>query len=399
MKRVEANITPEVIKWARKTAGYSLEEAAHKIGRSEDEITAWETGEKKPTIPQARNAAKVYKRSLAVFFLPFPPKDFSTLRDFRKLPADFPRDFSPNLRFLIRQTQNKQSWLREYLIEEGYQPLSFIGSASTSTSPEKLAVKIEKELRLNREEILKCNNSQDALNLWIAQVEKAGIYVFQSGNMQHEKIDIEEARGFALADKYAPFIFLNAQDAKVAQIFTLAHELAHLWIDQSGISNLLPQGRTLPGMNKIEVFCNSVSGKLILPEEHFYQIWTSLDNSLSIKERIENTSTNFKVSKEVVARRLFDLGYLDQKLYSDLAKQFSQEWFEYKEQYEKKKSTTTGGPHPYLLKVINNGRNFSRTVLAAYQGGNLSGKDTSRILGIKLNKLSKFASYAGVKLH
>ena len=395
---VKASITPEVIKWARESAGLSPEDVAKKIGRPVDDINAWESGDRKPTIPQARNASRVYKRPLAVFFLPHPPKDFSTLRDFRNLPSDYPREYSTNLRFLIRQTQERQDWLREYLIEEGFTPLEYVGSASTTVAPITLASTIRKTLSLSIKEIRKCHTRSEALRLWIDASEALGIYVFQSGNMQYEKIEIKEARGFALADEYAPFIFLNAQDAKVAQIFSLAHEITHLWVNESGVSNLYDRGRSLAGASEIEVFCNLVAAEVILPKKDFSELWSSLDNTESLEDRIESCSRRFKISKTVVARKLLNLKNIDRRRYLQLAEQFYQEWLEHRDRQKKKSATREGGPHPYLMRVINNGRHFSRVVLGAYQGGRLSGRDTSNILGVKLNAIPKYAKYAGMKL-
>jgi Zn-dependent peptidase ImmA (M78 family) len=333
-----------------------------------------------------------------VFFLPHPPKDFSTLRDFRRLPSDYPREYSTNLRFLIRQTQERQDWLREYLIEEGFTPLECVGSASTTVDRIALASTIRKTLSLSIKEIRKCQTRSEALRLWIDASEALGIYVFQSGNMQYEKIEIKEARGFALADKYAPFIFLNAQDAKVAQIFTLAHEITHLWVNKSGVSNLYDRGRSLAGASEIEVFCNSVASEVILPQKDFSELWSSLDRSEPLEDRIESSSRRFKVSKTVVARRLLNLRNIDRRRYLLLADQFYQEWLEHKDKQKQKSATSEGGPHPYLMKVINNGRHFSRVVLGAYQSGRLSGRDTSSILGVKLNAMPKYSKYAGMKL-
>lgn len=398
MPSVKANITPEVIKWAREPAGFNPEVAAEKIGRPVADINAWESGEKKPTIPQARTASNVYKRPLAVFFLPHPPKGFATLRDFRCLPNEFPREFTTNLRFLIRQTQERQEWLREYLINEGVSPLKFIGAASISINPVLLASEIREALGVSEAEIRKCNSRSDALKLWIEASESLGIYVFQSGNMQYEKIDVEEARGFALADQYAPFIFLNAQDAKVAQIFTLAHEITHLWINESGISNLYEKGRSLAGANEIEVFCNFVASEVILPQKYFSEFWGSLDKAEPLENRIESGSRQFKVSKTVIARRLLNLKNISENRYLQLAEQFYQEWLKHRDIQKKKNASNEGFVSPSLMKVINNGHRFSRVVLGAYQSGRLSGRDTSNILGVKLNTLSKYAQYSGVKI-
>lgn len=398
MPRLKANITPEVIKWARKSCHYSIEEAAQKIGRSSTELEAWEEGESKPSIAQARKASEVYKRPLAVFFLPQPPKDFSTLRDFRKLPADVPREYSPNLVFLIRLIQERQSWLSGYLRDEGFSPVEFIGSASVKVNSVKLASQIRNTLGVNQDKIRKCRNRGDALRLWVDATENMGVFVFQSGNMQYEKIAVEEARGFALTEQYAPFVFLNYQDAKVAQIFTLAHELAHLWINEPGVSNLAPRGRTLKGAGEIEVFCNYVAAEVILPQSEFLEYWRDLDRSDILEGRIDNSSKHFKVSKEVIARRLLNQRIISQNKYIELAERFYREWLEYKKKEKRRMAESKRIPHPYRTKLINNGRAFSRVVLGAFQGGRLSGRDMSHLLGIKINKISKYAEFAGMKI-
>lgn len=129
MARQEALVTPSVIKWARDKAGYDVGTAAQKIGRPSPEIEAWEDGSLRPTLPQARKAAEVYRRSLAVFYLPKPPRDFGTLRDFRHLPGDQPREYSPELALLVRRVWGRQEWLRHFLIAEGAGQLRLAGSA------------------------------------------------------------------------------------------------------------------------------------------------------------------------------------------------------------------------------------------------------------------------------
>ncbi len=139
MQLREVDITPKVAEWARISAGFSKEEAAVRIGRPEEEIAAWESGELKPSMAQIRKACEVYKRPLAAFFLPEPPQDFAMLRDFRRLPADMPKEYSPNLRFLVRQTRTRQEWLSDFLQSDNHPPLEFVGSARSSDNSVRLA--------------------------------------------------------------------------------------------------------------------------------------------------------------------------------------------------------------------------------------------------------------------
>ena len=227
MERRYAKITPSVMKWARTTAHYSIDEAAKRIKRKPEEISGWETDDLLPTIAQLRNAAKVYKRPLAVFYLPEPPKDFQTLRDFRVTNYGGPDSYSPEFAFLLRETQERQITISEIMQENEEDQIEFIGTASIQTPIEDLARIIRTRLDLP-DEIIKFDTRALALKYWYDKIEKLGVFVFETGNMKGRKIEPEEVRGFVISDDYAPFIFINAQDTKAGQIFTLFHELVHL---------------------------------------------------------------------------------------------------------------------------------------------------------------------------
>lgn len=398
MAIVRANVTASVVKWARQYCHYSLEEAAAKIGRPREEISRWESGTLKPSIPQLRKASRVYRIPLATFYLPHPPKGFSPLRDYRRLPSDVPREYSPNLVFMVRQTWERQQWVKQYLQDQGYPRVQLPGSGPPRQDTAKLAQGIRTSLQMDWSKLGKCAKRGDALRLWVESVENLGVFVFRSGNAQHEKIDVEEARGFVLTDDYAPFIFLNAQDAKVAQVFTLAHELAHLCIGEPGVSNLATRGSVPPGAAKIEVFCNAVASEVVLPQEDFRSFWNAVDASEPLKERIERASREFKVSKEVVARRLLDLTYLSQAQYVDLVDLFRAEWKQYQAKERQRLREDEQTPSPYRMRLVANGMQFSRLVLEAYQSGRVSGRDVSSLLGIRLDEIGRYASYARMQV-
>ena len=392
MQRVEAAINPELMRWAREKSGYRnrIEDAAQKIGRTVEELKAWESGKSKPTLAQVRKASEVYKRPLAVFFLPEPPKDFDTLRDFRRLPKDIPKEYSPNLAYIIRRIQNRQRWLSEFLQSEGYPPLEFLYSPTTDNNPVSLADKIRNFVGITPKAVFQCRSREEALRLWIDETEHSGIYVCQAGNLKHERIDVEEARGATLADKYAPFIFLNARDAKAAQLFTLAHELVHLWINEPGLSNLVAPRRPNTDTEKIEIFCNIVAAEILVPQVLFKSLMQTV-REYSIEEQIRNLSIKFKVSQEVIARRLLDFGNITQKTYMQLARKFRQELIEQKEKEEQEIKTKKVIINYNLLKIINNGRTFTKTVINAYKNGEISGIVTANLLEMKLNKLPTVA--------
>jgi Zn-dependent peptidase ImmA (M78 family)/DNA-binding XRE family transcriptional regulator len=396
MATIEAKITPAVMEWARKKSGYTPERAARKIGRPSEDIRAWETGELKPTLAQARKASGVYKRPLAVFFLPEPPKEFDTLRDFRTLPEGVPEEYSPELSFLIRRLQSRQQWMREFLETEEYEPVDFIGSGSLSDTPTNLAEKIRKKLAIEPSEVISCRTREEALQLWIDRVEENGIFVSRGGNSRWEKIYVEEARGFVLADKFAPFIFINAQDAKAAQLFTLAHELVHLWINEPGLSNREPIIRPTSDTETIEIFCNKVSSEILVPESLFVKRWQVDRKEKSLLEKINSMSIHFKVSREVITRKLLDRHVINQSKYLDLIKVFRKELMDLKEREKKDREKREGFPDPHRIKLMNNGMAFTRIVLSAYKSGEILGSETAGLLEIKLNYLPKIADFVGL---
>ncbi|MBN2269796.1 MAG: ImmA/IrrE family metallo-endopeptidase [Sedimentisphaerales bacterium] len=388
MARQEAIVTPSVMKWAREKAGFDIATAAQRIGRATQDIKAWENGSLRPTLAQARRAAVIYKRSLAVFYLPEPPKDFGTLRDFRHLPDGQPSEYSPELALLIRRVWARQEWLRDFLIAGGAEKLQFVGSAKIDDNAAEVAASIRRELGITPADQMACNTRRDALWLWIERAEDCGVSVCREG-----KIECEEARGLLLTDSFAPFIYLNSSDALVAQAFTLLHELAHLWIDEPGISNL--EGLDRPGKNlsdMVEIFCNRIASEALLDEVAFSRQWQALGTKLSLKEKIENVSAQFKVSEEAIARRLLDRQIISTDRYNQLRAYYRDRWRDYAQRRKEK----PGGGHYYYTKVASNGRVFTQTVLSACRSAFITIRDASVLLGVKANHLTELASYAGI---
>ncbi len=395
MSRIEALITPSVIRWARESSGLSLHDAAKKLGRPVEDIKAWENDLKKPSIAQARKASEVYRRPLAAFYLPEPPKDFETLRDFRNLPSNEPREYGTRLLLIMRTAIEHQNWTKEYLIEEGAKILPFVGSASVYDSPSEIANKILQTFDITADEQCACKTRDEALLLWIKKVEKNGIFIFREG-----KVGLKECRGFAISDEYAPFIYLNSEDARAAQMFTLVHELVHIWLNQSGVSNLLEVGLYENRESSIiESFCNKVSSEALLIRSKFESEWNKINKLSKIEERIEKLSKTFKISEEAIARRLLEDGRINIQKYEKLREYYQARWQEIKELEKKRMKQSKGGPTFYVRKVANNGYAYTQTVISAFKGGQISGRETSALLGVKVNHIPKLASTAGLPLY
>jgi Zn-dependent peptidase ImmA (M78 family) len=311
MSRQEALITPSVMRWARESAQLSPEQASKRIGLPAEEIEAWEKGEKSPSMAQARKASEVYKRSLAIFYLPEPPADFEPLKDFRHLPDAEHRGYSPELALLIRQLQSRQEWLHDYLIRQGASPLSFVGSSTVDAGPVELAKSIRRILGATIIDQCSTLGVQGALNYWVGLVEELGVCVCREG-----KVELDEARGIALADSHSPFIYVNVNDSYAGRQFTLLHEFVHLWLDKPGLSNLaeIPQDPRSPDA-RTEVFCNKTAALILVPPEQFASAWKQRDHRQVIDDQIETIAKRFRVSDETIARRLLDGSLIAQPEY------------------------------------------------------------------------------------
>ncbi len=394
MSSLEALITPSVIRWARESAGLTVQEAAKKLKRPVEDIEAWESGDKRPSITQARKASELYRRPLAAFYLPEPPKDFEILRDYRSLPLDERREYSPKLLVIIRTAIEHQQWTREFLIAEGTEPLSFVGSANIHSLPNEVAINILQTLDVTPDEQYSCRTRDDALRLWMRKAERKGIFIFREG-----QVDLRECRGFVISDEYAPFVYLNSEDARAAQLFTLVHELTHIWLDQSGISNLSANGLyNFPEASTVEAFCNKVASEALLVRTTFVNEWLKLNNDTTIENRIEKLSDKFKISEEAIARRLLEDGRISNRKYDELRDYYQDRWRKLKDFEKKRLKEAEGGPSFYIKKLSNNGYAYTQTVASAFKGGQISGREASSLLGVKVNHIPKLALAAGFPL-
>lgn len=238
----------------------TAEAAAAKVPVPVEKLTEWEEGISQPTIRQAQTLAKAYKRPFALFFLPDVPRDFLPLQDFRKPGA---KPLTTSSVFIIREIQQKQSWISEVLAENGEQKLPFVGRYSLTNAPQKVAADIVATLKVQPGRYA----SGKPMREWVQAAEAGGIFVSRAGFIHtRQKLDADELQGFAIADAYAPFVFINADDWEAPQLFTLVHELAHIWIAETGISaEVEPSIKHKDKHHPVERFCNEVAAHALMP--------------------------------------------------------------------------------------------------------------------------------------
>lgn len=262
-------VKPELIRWAVDRSRLSADELVEKFPKLE----AWKTGEKQPTFRQLENFAKTTMTPFGFLFLEQPPEETLSIPDFRTVgdtPIDRP---SPNLIDTIHTMQRRQAWMRELLIEEGHDQLAFVGSAGGADNFKSLAQQIRQELDLVPDWAEPLATWEDALKTLRSAIERIGILVFSNsvvGLNNHRPLDPEEFRGFVLCDPYAPVVFVNSADSKSAQMFSLAHEMAHVWLGSDGLFNLV---KMMPSNAETERFCNRVAAEFLIPGYKLTERW------------------------------------------------------------------------------------------------------------------------------
>ncbi|MCD6291810.1 MAG: ImmA/IrrE family metallo-endopeptidase [Anaerolineae bacterium] len=317
MTRVRIN--PIVLQWARRRAGLSLEQLARKVGLAQrvETMHMWEEGREQPTFRQARALARALHIPLGYLFLSAPPLITLPLTDFRTLPDVERGRFSPDLEDVLNDALRKRDWLRERRIQEGVDPLPFVGRFSPADPPERIAEDIRQTLSLPTPTARDAKTWTEHLRLLVRHAEAAGIIVLQSGivlNNSRRRLSVAEFRGFALTDEYAPLIFINARDTVAARIFTLAHELGHLWTGTSGVSNPELSPTLSPETPAIEYLCNRISAELLVPAALLSREWRIGQDAL---EAAQELAKRFLVSVFVILIRGYELTLITQQEFQD----------------------------------------------------------------------------------
>lgn len=366
----KANINPDIMVWARQTAGYSLEEAAHKIGVTPEKLHKWEAGEDKPTLRQLRIAGKVYRRPSALFYRSTIPTLPPTLPDFRVLP-DTDLEYTPNLRFEIRRAFERRAIALEIMAQLGEEPPKIEIRADMSEDPSCLAARIREWLGVSVETQFSWRDHYVALNSWIAAIEAQGIFVFHAGG-----VEVEQMRGFSISERPFPVVAINAKDSPRGRIFTLLHELTHIVLENGGLCDL--HETEIIGELSLEAYCNRVAGEVLVPSNALLSHDIVIGNAGNFQWedwQLGQLSNKFKVSQEVILRRLLLLGKTTQAFYARKHEKFL-------EQYQRQSEESGAGFMRYYRRVLRaNGPAFTSLVLSAYYNDAISSRDLSNFLG------------------
>lgn len=386
MSTIRALVTPKLLAWARESVHLRVDEAAKKIGVPEDTLRAWESGDGKPTMRQARKSAGTYGRPLAVFYLDEVPKDFALVRDFRRVSDHTGGGAYPyELTLLIRDMQARQNWVKEIFRELNTPPLSFVRSVTLDMTASEASKAIRNKLRISTDEQMSWGSLNAALNVWIDRVETLRIFVSQTS--QRGKVIVKHARGFVLVDRLAPFIFINSKDSLGGRIFTLAHELAHVWLGESGVSGEDLTGTAHSREGRIEKFCNSVASLVVFPDSAFSQLFSGVHRESDATQKIDQVARQMCVSRDVVARRLLDKRLLVPSTYERLHSGYIRDW-------QAMQRRASGGGNYYVNHSRALSKSFVRLVADVYSRGRITGVDASGLVQAKLDKMSRLVRAA-----
>lgn len=382
---VRVSVTPALLEWAVERAGWDDETTQKRAPK----LDGWISGQRQPTLKQLESFARATHTPFGLLFLPEPPNEPVPIPDMRTVGnAAVPRP-SADLLDTIYICQSRQEWYREYTYDHGHPFMDFVGSATTGTTPVGAARTIRAKLDFGLTERGMFTNSDDALRQLIDRIEDIGVLVMVNGIVGGDTsrvLNPDEFRGFALSDSVAPLIFVNGSDTKAAQIFTLIHELAHIWLGGSALSDAAMVSRE--GIAE-ELWCNQVAAEVLVP---LAALRGDYKGELTPQE-LTRLATRYRVSTLVILKRLFDAHFLG--------------WDEYRARYEKEREAVIEwamrrrgekpGGNYYYTQPLRLSRQFARAVIASTHQGDTSFREASQLLGTKKHEtFARLADEIGV---
>ncbi len=363
---MRVSIRPELLRWARERARLSTLDLEAKFPK----LAEWERGEKDPTLKQLEAYARATRAPLGYLFLAEPPEERLPIPDFRTMAGrDLVRP-SPDLLDTIYLCQGRQSWYQEFAQQTEQAPAAFVGSATLQSAATEVAAQMRRVLGFDLDARHDCPTWTEALRMFIGQADRAGVLVMVSGVVQNNntrRLAPQEFRGFALVDRLAPLVFINGADSKSAQMFTLAHELAHLWLGQSALSDTTVASTH---QNTVETWCNRVAAELLAPLD---VVRAELVPREPLERTVARLARRFKVSTLVVLRRLLDARHLSREAFNQA---YDQELARLAE-----RPRSSGGDF-YLTTAARVSRRFARALLESTLEGRTLYRDAFRMLGI-----------------
>ncbi|BBK41384.1 hypothetical protein STVA_14040 [Allostella vacuolata] len=365
-----APVRPELLRWARERAG--RRDVADLVG-SFPRLADWEAGTAQPTLKQLEAFARAMHVPVGYLFLPAPPEERLPIPDFRTHDGRGVRRPIPDLLDMLHACQERQGWYREFARTVRLPEATFVGSATLANRPEDVAAGMARTLGFDIADRADCRAWEEAMRYFSAQADRIGVLVMVSGVVRsdnHRLLDPDEFRGLAISDRLAPLVFVNGADTRAGQMFTLAHELAHLWLGQSAVSDA--GGGPQDGSRREEAWCNAVAAELLVP---LAAVRAALVPDEPLEEALRRLARRFKVSTLVVLRRLLDAGAIGRPA-------FEIAWAMERARLATFARARSGGGDFYRTTLSRVSRRFARALVESTLEGQTLYRDAFRMLGV-----------------
>ena len=387
-------INPDIIPWACQHLNLSQAEFARALHVSEHIMESWRTGERKPSLRQAKAMSERLLVPLGYLVMEEMPSLSLDASDFRTVGNHQVKNPSLELRATYNMALMRQAWYRDCALENEYQPCCCVGSISLHTP-------VQESIATIRNVLGEDKIRQNARMTWDKRFsalveaieEKAGIMVMRNsivGNNSSRPLSVEEFRGFAIPDKYAPLIFINGQDSKNAQLFTLLHEVVHIFLNRGGISG---QDYLVSSRNLVERYCNRLAAEYLVPSEELRQAWLVAPPKKQTEttyEKIRRLAADFQVSPMVMIISCRSLGLID-------SQEASEFWRYETEVIRTKKNTSRGGGNPYMNIANRISRLFARSIIWQAESMQIQFGDAFKLLTVKdHNAMQRLAEEVGM---
>jgi Zn-dependent peptidase ImmA (M78 family)/DNA-binding XRE family transcriptional regulator len=384
----KALVKPELLVWARRSAKVSIEDAAKAVNVAAERIEEWEKGEDAPSVAQLRNLAKKYHFPLAVFYLPEPPLDFAPLRDFRRLPDVEDKTLLPNLAFHIRNAHERRELALELYDDQRREPTPFPLKATLQDDPEAVGQAIRDFLNIEDDGQKKAARQDRAFDFWRRKMEEHDLLVFVVSG-PHYSVELTEMRGFAIARPQLPVIVINGKDySQGGKAFTLLHELTHIILGESAISNGTTEELTrTPEEQRIERFCDAVAGAALMPGRlilSFPQVARTTGTRAWSDDELHTIARAIGVSRHALLLRFVTLRRATWDYYRTQRARFEEERRRAAQKEKKKNPVAIKRP---ILLMSWNGRGYTRLVLRSYYDQRITLNDVSSFLGAKVKHI------------
>lgn len=337
MAGVGVHVKPEIITWILQSL--QLENVA---SSAIELLHKWQSGEKTPTFNQVEDISKKTNIPFGYFFLDKPPVEECPIVEYRTIDSAKIAEPSRNLVDTVDQMTDIQEWMAEYVVENGQEELGYVGSAAGKTQVVSVAEDIRKTLDIQVDWYSDKQNAGDSFRFLKGRIENIHVLVMMSGivgNNTRRKLNVEEFRAFTLVSKYAPLIFINSCDSDSGKLFSILHELAHVWVGENSFYNATIHADI--ENREVEKFCNAVAAELLVPTKSFLEKWQSDHDD--ILDKIEKIAKSFRCSRFVVARKALDYGKISQEIYEQTVKELTNQFKEWQER--QKESKGTGGDY------------------------------------------------------